>query len=112
MLYHLFIFDQLNNFGNDIIVKCLQEEIEFTSNNTNGEMRVQIPIDDLSSYSIVEDEDVKITYSLLYLTKMCTNKLSEEVEISLSNDSPLKIMYSLGNNSTMSFYMAPKITDE
>jgi proliferating cell nuclear antigen len=106
------IFNQLENFGNTILMKCLQEEVEFISNHTNGEMRVQIPMNDLISYSIIEDEIVQLTYSLLYLTKMCSSKLSEEVEISLSSESPLKMMYDLGNDSTISFYMAPKISDE
>ena len=43
---------------------------------------------------------------------MCiTNKLSNEIEFSLSNDSPMKINYNLGNDSSLMFYIAPKLSD-
>jgi hypothetical protein len=75
-------------------------------------MRVDIPIDDLSSYSIVEEEEIILTYSLLYINKMCiTNKLSTDVDFSLSNNCPMKINYSLGDDSLMVFYMAPKMNE-
>ena len=106
------IFTELNLFGNDIIVNCSEKNIYLTTNGVTGEMRVEIPIDDVSSYSIVEGEEIVLTYSLIYLNKMCiTNKLSEEVEFSLSNDFPMKILYPLGEDSSISFYMAPKIDD-
>jgi hypothetical protein len=107
------IFTQMNLFGNDIVVHCSEENINLTTNGVNGEMRVQIPIDDVSSYSIVEGEEIVLTYSLTYLNKMCiTNKLSEEIEFLLSNESPMKILYSLGEASSIAFYMAPKVSDD
>jgi proliferating cell nuclear antigen len=106
------MFSQLNNFGNDIIIKCSETSISLTTNGITGEMRVDIPIDDLSSYSIVEGEDITLTYSLAYINKMCiTNKLSEDVELSLSNECPMKISYDLGDDSSMIFFMAPKLND-
>jgi len=107
------ILNQLGQFGNDIIVHCSEEDINLTTNGiSSGEMRVQIPIDDVSSYSIVEGEEIILTYSLIYLNKMCiTNKLSEEIYFSLSKDCPMKIEYPLGEDSSIAFYMAPKISD-
>jgi hypothetical protein len=106
------MFSQLNNFGNDIIVNCSETSISLTTNGITGEMRVDIPIDDLSSYSIVEGEDITLTYSLAYINKMCiTNKLSSDVEFSLSNDCPMKISYDLGDDSSMIFFIAPKMND-
>ena len=106
------MFSQLNNFGNDIIINCSETSISLTTNGITGEMRVDIPIDDLSSYSIVEGEDITLTYSLAYINKMCiTNKLSADVELSLSNECPMKISYDLGDDSSMIFFMAPKLND-
>ena len=106
------IFNQLSNFGNDIIIKCCQEEINLTTTGVNGEMRVDIPIDDLSSYSIVEDEEILLTYSLIYMNKMCiTNKLSSEINFSLSNDFPMKIHYDLEDDSSITFYIASKVIE-
>ena len=106
------VFSQLGGFGDDIIVKCSENEINLTSKGVDGEMMVNIPIDDLSSFSIVEGEEITLTYSLVYINKMCiTNKLSTDVDFSLSNECPLKINYSLGEDSALVFFIAPKINE-
>ena len=106
------MFSQLSNFGSDIIIKCSEEDISLNTNGVTGEMRVDIPIDDLTSYSIVEGAEIKLTYSLAYMNKMCiTNKLSSDIDFSLSNDRPMKIEYSLGEDSSMVFFIAPKVED-
>jgi len=106
------MFSQLSNFGDDIIIKCSEEEISLTTNCVTGEMRVDIPIDDLSGYSIVEGEEIILTYSLSYINKMCiTNKLSIDIDFSLSNNCPMKISYDLGDNSLLQFFMAPKMNE-
>jgi proliferating cell nuclear antigen len=107
------IFSQLNNFGNDIVIKCSEENISLTTIGATGEMNVDVPIDDLNDYSIIEDEEVVLTYSLAYINKMCiTNKLSNDVNFSLSNECPMKISYSLGDDSSLVFFIAPKMNDE
>lgn len=106
------MFSQLSNFGTDIIIKCTEEDINLTTIGINGEMRVDIPIEDLTSYSIVEGEEFLLTYSLTYMNKMCiTNKLSTDVDFSLSNERPMKISYNLGDDSSMVFFIAPKINE-
>lgn len=106
------MFNQLNNFGNDIIIKCSEQDISLFTNGVSGEMKVDIPIDDVSSYSIIEDEEVTLTYSLAYINKMCiTNKLSTDIEFSLSNERPMKIYYNLGDDSSLIFFIAPKMNE-
>jgi proliferating cell nuclear antigen len=106
------MFSQLSNFGTDIIIKCSEQDISLTTNGITGEMKVDVPIDDLSSYSIIEDDEILLTYSLSYINKMCiTNKLSNDIEFSLSNNCPMKISYDLGENSFLQFFMAPKINE-
>jgi hypothetical protein len=76
-------------------------------------MRVNIPVDDMSSYSVVEGEIIDLNYSLLYISKMCiTNKLSSDIDFCLSNERPMKIKYDLGDDSSLLFYIAPKLADE
>ena len=107
------ILSQMSTFGNDINFNCCDDKIDLVTNGISGEMRVNIPIDDLSEYSIVEDEKVCLTYSLNYMNKMClTNKLSTEIEFSISSDYPMKMNYDLGDESSLKFYIAPKINDD
>lgn len=106
------ITSQMLLFGNDINFKCCQEEINLITNGTNGEMLVKVPIDDLNEYSIVENEVIDIKYSLGYIDKMCiTNKLSNEIQFFLNTENPMKIKYDLGDDSSVVFYIAPKVDE-
>jgi len=106
------IFSQMMIFGNDINIKCSEEKIDLITNGVTGEMMVNIPIDDLTEFSIIEGELIDLKYSLAYISKMClTNKLSNEVDFYISSEYPMKINYNLGENSSIVFYIAPKIDD-
>ena len=106
------ISSQLMVFGDVMNVKCSEEEFTLSSEGTNGTMRVNVPIDDLSEFSISEGEVIELSYSLNYFYKMClTTKLSTEIELGICKEYPLRIKYDLGENSTLMFYIAPKIDD-
>ena len=106
------MLSQLSNFGDDLNIKCSEECVDFKASGDSVEMRVNIPTDDMTSYAIVEGEVIDLTYSLIYVSKMCiTNKISTDIEFSLSNEVPMKIKYDLGNDSTLMFYIAPKLVD-
>jgi proliferating cell nuclear antigen len=107
------MLSQLSNFGDNLNIKCSENCLDFKASDNSVEMRVNISIDDMSSYAIVEDEEINLTYSLIYISKMCiTNKLTDEIEFSLSNESPMKINYNLGDDSSLIFYIAPKLSDD
>ena len=105
------ITSQMLSFGDDINIKCSDLSIDLVSEGVMGEMLVSIPIDDLTEYSIAEDDIIDLKYSLVYIHKMCiTNKLSNEIQFCISKEFPMKIKYDLGDNSTIVFYIAPKST--
>jgi len=104
------IATQLLLFGDSMNVKCSEEKIDLVSSGVCGEMTVNIPIDDLSEFSISEGETIDLQYSLNYVQKMClTTKLSNEIEFSISDKFPMKIKYDLGDESLAIFFIAPKI---
>lgn len=106
------IVSQLSIFGEIMNLKCSEEKIEIISKGVGGEMMVNIPIDDLSEFSISEGDIIDISYSLTYIHKMCiTTKLSSDIEFSISGQLPLRIKYDLGNNSSVMFFIAPKIEE-
>ena len=107
------MLSQLNNFGDDINIQCFDDCVDFKAKGNSGEMRVNIPVDDMVSYGVVEGEEIDLTYSLLYINKMCmTNKLSTNVDFNVSKECPMKICYDLGDDSSLVFYIAPKMCDE
>ena len=107
------ITSQLMIFGDIMNIKCTEEKIDLISKGISGEMMVNIPIDDLCEYSISEDEVIDLSYSLNYIHKMClTTKLSNEIEFCIHKEYPMKIKYDLGQNSSVFFFIAPKIVEE
>ena len=103
---------QMMVFGTDIRFICTEEKINLITNGMTGELLVNIPIEELTEYSIIEEEEIDLTYSLSYISKMClTNKLSNDIVFYISKDYPMKILYNLGEDSNLVFFMAPKVTD-
>jgi proliferating cell nuclear antigen PCNA len=106
------IFNQMSTFASDINIDCKEELIRLITNGMAGEMAVNIQIEDLNEFSIVEEEHLNITYSLTYLNKICmSNKLSNSIDFYISQTVPMKIKYDLGDDSILLFFMAPKIID-
>lgn len=107
------MLSQLSNFGDDINIKCSDDCVDFKAKGNSGEMRVNIQVDDMLSYGVVEGEIIDLSYSLLYINKMCiTNKLSTNIDFCVSKDCPMKINYDLGDDSSLIFYIAPKLSDD
>ena len=107
------ITSQLVFFGDVMNIECTEEKISLGSTGVNGDMNVVIQIDDLTEYSISEGETIIISFSLHYIHKMCiTNKISNDVNFSVSPDYPMKINYQIDTKSYLKFYMAPKIKDD
>jgi hypothetical protein len=104
------IVSQMAFFGDNLNIKCSEDAVHILTNGISGEMLVDIPINELNEYSIVENEVIDLSYSIQYVHKMClTNKLSSDIEFSISSEYPMKIKYNLGTNSYLTFYIAPKI---
>ena len=88
----------------DEINKVVQKKLsEFIDENKISLLGTPIPI---------ENEKIDLTFSLGHLNRLCmTSKLTDEIEMNLSDNSPMKINYSLGENSHLTFHIAPKIND-
>jgi proliferating cell nuclear antigen len=107
------LISQLKMFGDSMDITCSEEKIILFSNSADsGKMSVEMNIDDLTSFSINEGEELSLSFSLTFLHNICSfNKLAKEMEIKLATDYPLAIVYDLGSEGFMKFYLAPKIDD-
>lgn len=106
------LISELCVFGNELHVKCSEEVLEFNSSGDLGKLKVNIPIDDLNEFAISEGEQIETFYSLNHIGKMCmSTKLGPQITISISHDYPMNIKYDLGDDSSVSFYIAPKMKD-
>jgi len=108
------IINQLKQFGDSIDIECSEEKITLSSNTQEtGKMSVEIEIDDITAFSIIEDTTLRISFSINYLHHVCMyNKLSKDINIYLLHNFPMKIVYNLSENAKMTFYLAPKIDED
>jgi proliferating cell nuclear antigen len=106
------LISELMVFGSNLNIMCNEENLEFNASGDAGKLKVNIPIDDLNEYAIAEGDSLDISYSLTHLGKMClSTKLGQYVSLSISTEYPMAIKYDLGDNSSVAFYIAPKIAD-
>ena len=104
------LINQLKDFGDALEIECSEEKIELRANSSeNGRMLTSIPIEDLSEYAIEDGEKIVSEFALKYLHEIGSYKsISKHVEISLSRDFPMRILFRLGGFSSSS----PKVEVE
>jgi len=115
------MFAQLGDFGNNMRLVCTEKNISMKTVGSDSELTIDIPMELLTSYGIIQGETISLVYSLEHINKMCiTSKLSNEIEIYISNERPMKILYSLSADSNddnspgdyVTFYIAPRFDDD
>lgn len=108
------LIKQLKLFGDNMDIICSENGINLLSNNNCGSsMEVKINIDDVNEYSVDEGESIKVSYSLNYIENITAfHKLTDEIEVSIIKDKPIRFLYILDEHAVLKFYLAPKITDD
>ena len=109
------LISQLKDFGETLEIKCSEDKIILSAHSCeNGKMITRILIEDLTEFSIEENEIIQMEFALKYLYDICLyQKISKLVDLKISKDFPMRIMYPLGdeNDATLLFYLAPKMAD-
>ena len=110
------LIDQLKMFGDTLRIECSEDKITlFSESMESGKMVVDIPIDDLSSFAIEEDQELDLSFSLVHLYNICSySKIAKNIDISMTTNYPIRIQYLLDDvdsNAKLLFYLAPKMDD-
>jgi proliferating cell nuclear antigen len=111
------IIQQLKVFGDILKIECNEQCIMFISkSNENGLMRVEIPIDELTGFSIIEQETINVSFGLKHLHSICAyNKISDTVELKIHRKFPLQVEYVLdttNKDTYIKYFLAPIIVDD
>ena len=111
--YFASIINQLKMFGDTMEIECSEENvILYATSVESGKMKVEIKIDDLTAFSILEGDELKLSFSLLYLHNICMyNKMAKDIELKISTDYPMCIYYDLGEGAKIKYFLAPKMSD-
>ena len=106
------LVDQLSLMNDVVNIHCDEETVVLTCKGLEGEMLVTIPHDDIEEYIIEEEASVDVKFSLGYMKKFCQyHKVSDNVELQISEEFPLMVTYKLNALNYLKFYLAPKIDD-
>ena len=75
-------------------------------------MRVEIKIDELTEFSIIESENLNVSFGLQYLhiiSSFC--KISKNADLKIRRDYPIRIDYIFGEfkEGNIKYFLAPKI---
>ena len=107
------LVNQLRGFGETLEILCNENKIEMISKSLDqGKMSVPVKIDDLSGFAIEENKEICMSFSLSNLHLMCFfSKISKDVEIKLTDNSPLFVAYN-NEELTVHFFLAPRISED
>ncbi|KAI9009661.1 DNA polymerase delta processivity factor [Gaertneriomyces sp. JEL0708] len=109
----------LSVLSESVTIDIDKEGVKFTAGGEIGSGSVRIKqgasVDDTKglSTSIELNQAVSLTFSLKYLTNFTkATPLSDTVTLSMSNDIPLLVEYTISDVGYIRFYLAPKIGDD
>lgn len=106
------LMDELSHFSDTINIQCNEAEFAVEAIGDEGTMRVVISMDDIDSYTVIENEIIEISFGIRYINQMCQfNKLANTCTIHISRGLPIQIKYNIDEDSMMRFYLAPKIDE-
>uniref|UniRef100_A0A6C0KEM0 Proliferating cell nuclear antigen PCNA N-terminal domain-containing protein n=1 Tax=viral metagenome TaxID=1070528 RepID=A0A6C0KEM0_9ZZZZ len=108
------LIDQLSSFGNKVTFTCDDETIVLCNSESlnNTVMKVNIDITDLDEYSIEENTVVNETFDIKLMQRITNfSKIANLTKIGLSRELPIHLTYSLDDNSSIQFWVAPVIKD-
>tara|TARA_Y100000389_G_scaffold204526_2_gene257709 strand:- start:3763 stop:4536 length:774 start_codon:yes stop_codon:yes gene_type:complete len=107
------LISQLQLFDDKVKMDFTDEHVTVLSSGIEGSMKVNISFDDVIEYAIAEDCVFCQSYSLSHISMMCIfGKLSNEFVMKFSKERPMEGIYKIGENSHVTFYLAPKINED
>jgi DNA polymerase III sliding clamp (beta) subunit (PCNA family) len=106
------VLAELSAFGENLDISCNENEIQLATVGHATSLQINIPIDKVDEYAISEGAQIKLSYSLNHIFKMCSStKLSAKMNILFSEGLPMTVQYDLGDSAKVRFFVAPKIVD-
>jgi proliferating cell nuclear antigen len=117
------LIHQLKGFGDVLNIQCNENDIQFISKSLeNGSMRVEIKIEELTGFSIIEGENINVLFGLQYLNTISSySKIAKIVELKIRRNYPIRIDYMFGREGqgeggeggegSVRYFLSPKLGD-
>lgn len=90
-----------------------KDKLTIISESKLNAAKVEIPNEKQTSIVLDSEENIQSKYSLEYLKKMIkASKLSKEMDIRFDKDYPLKLDYTIKDKLSLSFILAPRVSND
>jgi proliferating cell nuclear antigen PCNA len=94
------LISELSSFGQDVSVKVNEEAIIMETKEDGGKCNINIDIEKIEMFSIDEDTELDLCYSLKYICMiMGFSKVSKKIYFTLGEQTPMMFQYSLDDES-------------
>lgn len=102
------LIKEFGQIGKTLKIICNDDDVELmTEGDGDTQLTVKVNGEDLDEYLAVPGEITKSEYSLATLLNDCLHKgISPLIQFSILNHERMKVLYDLGNESTLEFHVA------
>ncbi len=105
--------DDADIVAESVTLRCEPEKFTIDAQGDQSNAKIELKSGDKVKIKSTVKADVKAKYSIEYLKKMITgSKLSDNAELHMSQDYPLKLEYKVIDRLQLSFILAPRIENE
>ena len=99
------IYNEIFNF------KASENGVNFSSRGQIGEMNYELDVEDLVDHEC--SEETTGAYSMVFLKSILKiASITDQLEISLRTDHPLKMIFNLLEGGELSYFLAPRVEEE
>ena len=103
------LFSDLSKMGNKITYQCTPDKCSISTTS----VKIDVEEKNVVDYKLLSETDVNLTFSLAFMLNMCKlEKLCDDVNINLSETTPLLFKYNVDELLKIQFYLAPYEDDE
>lgn len=109
----------LSQIGECVVITCTKDGVQFSAKGDMGTGKVRLQqnsggaVEDDEKVTVEISEPVQLTFAIKYLNMFAkAMSLSPSVTLSMSNDVPLVVEYSVADMGHIKYFLAPKIEDE
>ncbi|CAJ0585231.1 unnamed protein product, partial [Mesorhabditis spiculigera] len=104
-------------FSDTLVITATKAGIVFSGKGDGGSSVITYSqskdADNGDQVTLKIDDPVNVSFSIKYMNQFTkASSLSDRVTISLSNDVPVVVEYSIEDNGHLRFYLAPKVDDD
>lgn len=102
---------ELSQFGDDIIIRCINEKLYFESKGDEGKLQIELEGETLEEFNVVENYNFTAKFPAKYLTIISKFSVNYPyIHLFLDEENPVRITFDK-TDIKINYFLAPKIEE-